>query len=125
MLDWYTNVFLNNVTCDVAVIELGASPLEPYNGDVAFEELKPSVKCTVLCASDPYAVYGVMKSFKITPDVVSGIATNTFAGAELIEKLTGVRALNLIDPVTSTELRALLSEKLQVDLREQVEEPQL
>jgi hypothetical protein len=57
-----------------------------------------------------------MKSFKITPDVVSGIATNTFAGAELIEKLTGVRALNLIDPETSTELKSLLSEKLQVDL---------
>ena len=107
---------INRVGGDVAVIELGASPLEPYNGDVAFEELKPSVKCTVLCASDPYAVYGVMKSFKITPDVVSGIATNTFAGAELIEKLTGVRALNLIDPETSTELKSLLSEKLQVDL---------
>jgi len=31
---------LNNTNADVAVIELGASPLEPYNGDVAFEELK-------------------------------------------------------------------------------------
>jgi hypothetical protein len=107
---------INTVGADVAVIELGASPLEPYNGDVAFEELKPSVKCTVLCASDPYAVYGVMKSFRLTPDIVSGIATNTFAGAELIEKLCGVRALNLIDPKTADELEKILSDKLQLDL---------
>ena len=87
--------------------------------------MKPSVKCTVLCASDPYAVYGVMKSFNITPDIVSGIATNTFAGAELIEKLTGVRALNLIDPETSDDLKALLSEKLELNLDARVMEPQL
>ena len=103
---------IQEVNADIAVIELGASPLEPYNGDIAFEELKNCVKCTVLCASDPYAVYGVMKSFKLKPDIVSGIATNTFAGAELIEKLCQVRALNLIDPVTSDELGRILSEKL-------------
>ncbi|MDH3321837.1 MAG: NAD-dependent epimerase/dehydratase family protein [Flavobacteriaceae bacterium] len=103
---------INSVEADVAVIELGASPLEPYNGDIAFEELKDHVKCTVLCASDPYAVYGVMKSFNLKPDIVSGIATNTYAGAELIEKLCHVKALNLIDPDTSQELRAILSEKL-------------
>jgi hypothetical protein len=110
---------INQVGADVAVIELGASPLEPYNGDVAFEELKPWVKCTVLCASDPYAVYGVMKSFRLKPDIVSGIATNTFAGAELIEKLCGVRALNLIDPETSSELRSILGERLKMDLTPQ------
>lgn len=107
---------IERVETDVAVIELGASPLEPYNGDIAFEELKSCVKCTVLCASDPYAVYGVMKSFRLIPDIVSGIATNTFAGAELIEKLCGVRALNLIDPKTSAELIHILGEKLQMDL---------
>lgn len=107
---------INQAGADVAVIELGASPLEPYNGDVAFEELKPWVKCTVLCASDPYAVYGVMKSFRLKPDIVSGIATNTFAGAELIEKLCGVRALNLIDPETTPELRDILGKRLKMDL---------
>jgi len=110
---------INNVGADVAVIELGASPLEPYNGDVAFEELKPCVKCTVLCASDPYAVYGVMESFRLRPDIVSGIATNTFAGAELIEKLCGVKALNLIDPRTTDELKRILGEKLELDLSAQ------
>jgi hypothetical protein len=103
---------INEVKADVAVIELGASPLEPYNGDIAFEELKPCVKCIVLCASDPYAVYGVMKSFNLRPDIVSGIATNTYAGSELIEKLCGVKALNLIDPETSRELKDILARKL-------------
>ncbi|MCA0932709.1 NAD-dependent epimerase/dehydratase family protein [Lutimonas saemankumensis] len=107
---------IQGVDADVAVIELGASPLEPYNGDIAFEELKDSVKCNILCASDPYAVYGVMKSFKMVPDIVSGIATNTYAGAELIEKLCGVKALNLIEPETAEELRKILSKKLQINL---------
>jgi len=107
---------INTVKADVAVIELGASPLEPYNGDVAFEELKDNIKCTVLCASDPYAVYGVMKSFNLKPDIVSGIATNTYAGAELIEKLCNVKALNLIDPNTSAELRTILSKKLKINI---------
>lgn len=105
---------INAVKADIGVIELGASPLEPYNGDVAFEELKENIKCTVLCASDPYAVLGVMKSFNLKPDIVSGIATNTYAGSELIEKLCNVKALNLIDPKTTPELRRVLSEKLDI-----------
>jgi hypothetical protein len=60
-----------------------------------------------------------MKSFRFKPDIVSGIATNTFAGAQLIEKLCGVRALNLIDPETSRELKDILSEKLHMDLNVQ------
>ncbi len=109
------------IKADVAVIELGASPLEPYNGDIAFEELKDCVKCTVLCASDPYAVYGVMKSFNLKPDIVSGIATNTFAGSDLIENLCGVKALNLIDPDTAIELRGILSDKLGMSLNKVTE----
>ena len=107
---------INSVKADVAVIELGASPLEPYNGDIAFEELKNNIKCIILCASDPYAVYGVMKSFNLKPDIVSGIATNTYAGAELIEKLCNVKALNLIDPNTSKALRTILGRKLNINL---------
>ncbi len=45
---------------DVVVAEAGASPLEPYNGDAAIETLGELTKCTILCASDPYAVTGVM-----------------------------------------------------------------
>ncbi len=83
---------------DVAVVEIGSSPLEPYNGDVAIAAIQEHIRSTVLCASDPYAVLGVMNAFKMYPSFVSGPATNTRAGIELIEKLCGVRALNLLDP---------------------------
>ncbi len=97
---------------DVAVVEIGASPLEPYNGDTAIQIIKDQVYFSVLCASDPYAVYGVMKSFDFLPDLVTGIATNTLAGTELIEKLCKVKAINIIDPETLPEVRSLLFQKL-------------
>lgn len=74
---------------DIVVAEAGASPLEPYNGEVVLEELAGHVRCTVLCASDPYAVAGVIEGFGYEPDVVAGIATNTTASVELVRKLTG------------------------------------
>lgn len=97
---------------DVAVIEIGASPLEPYNGDIAIEAIKEHVKCTVLCASDPYAVLGVMKSFEVRPSIVSGPAANTLGGTDLIKKLCGIEALNLIERENLPRLRMILREKL-------------
>jgi hypothetical protein len=99
---------------DVAVIEAGASPLEPYNGSVVIEALKEHVVLTVLCASDPYAVLGVQKGFGETlrADLVAGPAANTGAAVELVHRLTGLKALNLIDPSTHPELRAMLKEAL-------------
>ena len=94
---------------DVAIIEIGASPLEPYNGDIAINALRKHIKCTVLSASDPYAVYGLMKAFDIVPDIVTGIATNTFAGIRMVEKLCKVKALNLIDAATTGELKRILT----------------
>lgn len=99
---------------DVGVIEIGASPLEPYNGTTAIKEIRKNVRCKILCASDPYAVYGVMKSYSLIPDLVSGIATNTIAGRELIKSLCKVEALNLIDYDTLPALRQLLKLKLMI-----------
>lgn len=93
---------------DVVVAEAGASPLERYNGKVVLDELSQAVSFTVLCASDPYAVVGVMRGFDIIPDLVAGLATSTNAGVELVEKLSGARALNLLDPGSIPELRAML-----------------
>jgi hypothetical protein len=94
---------------DVVVAEAGASPLEPYNGDTALEHLRGSVVMTVLCASDPYSVVGVMRGYDIMkPDVVAGIATSTSAGVEVVEKLTNTKALNMLNPDTIPTLRALL-----------------
>jgi len=96
---------------DIAVVEIGASPLEPYNGDLAIEMIREQIKCVVLSASDPYAVYGLMKAFDIMPDIVTGISTNTFAGQKMVEKLCGVRAINMIDANTMPEIREILSRK--------------
>lgn len=99
---------------DVAVVEIGSSPLEPYNGAAAIRAIKDSVRCTVLAASDPYAAYGVMKAFEIQPDLVTGIAANTHAGIELIESLCDVPALNVTDAATQTMLHRILADTLDV-----------
>jgi hypothetical protein len=97
---------------DVVVVECGSSPLEPYNVDVAVEALRPHVRCTVLCASDPYAVLGVAQAFDAVPDLIAGRATSTTAGIALVERLSGVRGLDLLDPDAHGALDALLSERL-------------
>ncbi|ACB51560.1 unknown [Crocosphaera subtropica ATCC 51142] len=97
---------------DVVVVEAGASPLEPYNGSVVLEELKPHICLTVLCASDPYSVVGVCQGFGFLPDLVTGIATSTSSGVELVKKLTGIPALTLSEPGSLVILTQLLKDKL-------------
>jgi len=99
---------------DVLVIEAGASPLEPYRGDVAMEVLDGAVKMTVLCASDPYAVMGVMSAFEMKPDLVTGRCTSTLAGIDLIDKLVGVPAMNMLDERNAPKIAAFLKEHLPV-----------
>ncbi|WP_297792814.1 hypothetical protein [uncultured Eudoraea sp.] len=101
---------------DVAIVEIGASPLEPYNGDLAINALRDNIKCTILSASDPYAVYGLMAAFEIAPDIVTGIASNTLAGVQMVKRLCNAKALNLIDSSTTEELKELLSVKTGFDL---------
>ncbi len=93
---------------DVLVAEAGASPLEPYNGEAALRQIRPQVRCTVLCASDPYAVVGVTQGFGFEPDLVAGVATSTSAGVEVIRRLAGRPALNLLDMHCHAELDDLL-----------------
>jgi len=97
---------------DVLVAEAGASPLEPYNGAAAVRALKANVRCAVLCASDPYAVLGVRTAFGFEPDLVTGPTANTDAGIALVEKLTGLTALNLIRSDSLPALRRVLAERL-------------
>jgi hypothetical protein len=93
---------------DVAVVEAGASPLEEYNGAALADLVGAQVAFTVLCASDPYAVVGLVDAFGSKPDVVAGGAANTTTGAELVSRLSGLPALNLADPHTHADLRERL-----------------
>jgi hypothetical protein len=103
---------MNSARADVAVVEVGASPMEPYNGDLAYEAIKDQVIFSVLCASDPYSVYGLMRAYGLEPDVVSGVTTNTLAGKELIERLCKVQALNIIDPEDRDAIERMVLKRL-------------
>ncbi|HLF68435.1 MAG TPA: DUF1611 domain-containing protein [Gaiellaceae bacterium] len=99
---------------DAVVAEAGASPLEPYNVELAERELRERVRFTILCASDPYAVVGVAEAYGIVPDVVAGRATSTEAGVVLCERLSGTRALNLLDREGQLELGRLVRDAVVV-----------
>ncbi len=97
---------------DLLVVEAGASPMEPYNGAALMDELGDNVVCTILCASDPYAVVGVEKAFGLRPDLVTGPAAQTSAAVELVRKLSGLRGINIIDPAARGPFRTFLVEHL-------------
>lgn len=97
---------------DVVVAEAGASPLEPYNGSIAKEMIRDQVRFKLLCAQDPYAVVGVQQAFQRAPDLVAGGAANTDAGIALVQKLSGLPALNIMDPASRGELASILRKAL-------------
>jgi hypothetical protein len=103
------------VGADVLVAEVGASPLEPYNGQAAIEEIGAHGRCMILSVSDPYAVTGVISAFGKRPDLVTGLATSTRAGIELVEKLSGITALNVLDRDSFPRLRAILQRTLALE----------
>lgn len=104
---------IDNLEPDFLVVEAGASPLEPYNGTAAIEELgEQNICCKILCASDPYAVVGVEKAFGLRPDLVTGPATSTSAAIDLVRNLTGVEGLNVMDPDSLPQLRDVLKKTL-------------
>lgn len=103
---------IGDVHADVAVVEAGASPLEPYNGAAALDLLKSCTKLTVLCGSDPYAVLGITMACSLQADLVAGITCNTEAGRELVTQLTGLRVMNLTDPACYADLDGLLRDKV-------------
>ena len=103
---------IDSLEPDILVVEAGASPLEPYNGAAAIEELGDNIACTILCASDPYAVVGVEKAFGLRPDLVSGPAASTSAAIALVHKLTGIEAINAMDSDCLPALRKTLQRTL-------------
>ena len=97
---------------NLLVAEAGASPLEPYGGETAIAALRDRVALTVLCASDAYAVRGVIDAFGVTPDLVAGRVAATTAGVDLVAALTGLEALDVTDPDQTERLGAILGDAL-------------
>lgn len=70
----------------------------------------------ILCGSDPYVVVGEESTFGLTPDLVSGPATSTSAGIDLIKKLTGVRAGNGRGPDATADMAEFPAYRLDVNI---------
>ena len=50
----------------------------------------------------------MISAFGNLPDLVTGLATSTRAGIELVEKLSGIQALNVLDRDSFPQLRNML-----------------
>ncbi len=94
----------------VAVIEAGASPLEPYNGATVAELLGDYTAYTVLCASDPYGVVGIQEAWHRKFDLVAGPSANTEAGIQLVERLCDLPALDLMSDESYPDFMRRLEE---------------
>lgn len=103
---------IDSLNPDILVAEAGASPLEPYNGAAAIDELSSNIVCTILCASDPYAVIGVREAFNLQPDLVTGPATSTTAAIDLVRNLASVEAINVLESGASSKLGNFLQRSL-------------
>jgi len=97
---------------DVVIAEAGASPLESYNGGTAIDELGDRVACLILAAADPYSVVGIEKAFGMRADVVTGLATSTDAACQLVERLSDVPAVNVLDREARPRLERIVAGKL-------------
>lgn len=96
----------------IMVGEIGASPMEPYNGAAAIERLGSNIALVALCASDAYAAEGFCSVCPCKPDFVTGPAANNSASSALTESLTGLTTFDLGSEAGLTTLRNLISEKL-------------
>jgi hypothetical protein len=85
---------------DVLGAELGDGLLGTYGVDaiLAASDLREAFRAVVLAANDPVAAWGgvrlLQEEYGIRPAAVTGPATDNAVGPELIERRTGVPALN-------------------------------
>jgi hypothetical protein len=85
---------------DVLVAELGDGLLGTYGVDaiLAAPDLRAAFRAVVLAANDPVAAWGGVRllqdEYGIRPAAVTGPATDNAVGTELIERRTGIAAVN-------------------------------
>jgi len=87
---------------DVIVFELGDGLLGTYGVEAILKDegIRSTITCLVLCANDPVAAWGGVKllhdEFALTPDVITGPATDNLVGTSLIKDRLGIPAFNAI-----------------------------
>ena len=54
----------------------------------------------------------MIDAFGHSPDLVTGLATSTTAGVELVEKVSGIKALNVMDRDALPQLKSILEDAL-------------
>jgi hypothetical protein len=87
---------------DVIVFELGDGLLGTYGVEAILKDegIRSTITCLVLCANDPVAAWGGVKllndEFALSPDVVTGPATDNLVGTNLIKDRLGIPAFNAI-----------------------------
>lgn len=97
---------------DVLVAEIGASPLEAYNGIAALDCLGDTIRMTALVANDAYAARGFQETVRYRPDFVAGPAANTTSSRALVSTLTGLKAIDLGGDEGVVELMDILKARL-------------
>jgi len=101
---------------DVIVLELGDGLLGLYGVDAILSDpaLASSFGALVLAANDPVAAWGgvelLRNRYGLAAAAVTGPATDNVAGTRLVERETGVAAINA--RANPAELAALVMEKL-------------
>ncbi len=106
---------------DVIVFELGDGLLGAYGVEAILKDevIRSAITCLVLCANDPVAAWGGVKllhdEFSLSPDVITGPATDNLVGTNLITDRLGLPAFNAI--THGTELGDAVAKviNLQVD----------
>jgi len=89
-------------TPDVIVFELGDGLLGTYGvaAILAASDIRAQLTAVLLSANDPVAAWGgveLMRArFAINPTVITGPATDNAVGVDIIERETGIRAINAI-----------------------------
>ncbi|HEX5044478.1 MAG TPA: hypothetical protein VFV75_16365 [Candidatus Polarisedimenticolaceae bacterium] len=85
---------------DILVAELGDGLLGTYGVDaiLAAPDLRAAFRAVVLAANDPVAAWGGVRlldtEYGVRPAAVTGPATDNAVGTELIERRTGIPAIN-------------------------------
>ena len=97
---------------DVAVVEIGASLLEPYTGRRPSRR-SANARYTVPSASDPYAVSRMLEAFESRPDLVTGPAASTDAAIDLVGKLTGLEDRDILDRDSLPKLKTMLTDAVE------------